>query len=246
MRALGGGALVLLVGATSALATASLWDRLFQREFRYAGTVEAREVNVPARVSSAIAKVAVDEGDAVKKGHALVELDCEDYKLAASIADRDFRRSEQLYKSGSMPFDAYDRNRNKRDLASLNIDWCAIASPINGVVLARLHEPGEWASPGLALMTLADLDELYAYVYVPQTLLHKLRPGDQVSAYLPEAGDAARRGRIAFVRPEAEFTPKNVQTREERTRLVFGVKILLENADRVLKPGMPIEIVLAK
>jgi hypothetical protein len=114
------------------------------------------------------------------------------------------------------------------------------------VVLARLREPGEWASPGLQLMTLADLSSVYAYIYVAQDVLHTLKPGQELEAFLPEAGDQPRQARIAFIRPEAEFTPKNVQTREERTRLVFGVKVALENSDGKLKPGMPIEVRLPR
>jgi HlyD family secretion protein len=87
---------------------------------------------------------------------------------------------------------------------------------------------------------------VYAYFYIPQKVLYKLKPGQEVQAFLPEAGDQPRRARVAFIRPEAEFTPKNVQTREERERLVYGVKVLLDNADQALKPGMPVEAELPR
>jgi HlyD family secretion protein len=169
-------------------------------------------------------------------------LGCEDLKLAADIAGRDFARSERLYKEGSTPLETFDRDRNRRDATALSVSWCRIDSPIHGTVLARLHEPGEWASPGVNLLTLADLDSVYAYIYVPQTVLYTLKPGQELQAFLPEAGDKPRGARVAFIRPEAEFTPKNVQTREERTRLVYGVKVHLDNADQMLKPGMPVEL----
>jgi HlyD family secretion protein len=213
-------------------------------DFRYAGTVEATDVDLSPRISSQISTVTVHEGDVVKAGQPLIELGCEDLKLAADIASRDFSRSERLYKEGSTPFETFDRDRNRRDATALSVSWCRIPSPIDGTVLARLHEPGEWASPGVKLMTLADMDQVYAYAYVPQTVLHLIKPGDKVRAFLPESKEGPRAGTVAFIRPEAEFTPKNVQTREERTRLVYGVKVMLENADRVLKPGMPIEIEL--
>ena len=238
------GALLMIAGALAVLAVVVMWSTVTQKDFRYAGTVEATEVNVPARVSSTISTVTVQEGDFVRKGQVLVKLGCEDLKLDANIAERDFQRNEKLYKMGSASFEIYDRSLSRRDLTALNVEWCAIYSPINGVVLARLHEPGEWVGPGRPLLMLADMDELYVYVYVPQAVLHTLTPGDAVSAHLPEAGDASRKGRIAFIRPQAEFTPKNVQTRDERTRLVYGVKIYLDNADRALKPGMPIEVLL--
>lgn len=235
----------LLIPAAALLALLG-WKLSQRREFRYAGTVEATDVSLSPRISSTISTMTVQEGDQVRQGQLLVELGCEDLKLAASIADRDFKRDERLNKEGSTPFETFDRSRNRRDDAALKVDWCKIASPINGTVLARLHEPGEWASPGVNLLTLADLGSVYVYIYVPQTELFRLKPGQSLQAFLPEAGDAARGGRIAFIRPEAEFTPKNVQTREERARLVFGVKVMLDNADGLLKPGMPIEIRLPR
>ncbi|MBI3550419.1 MAG: efflux RND transporter periplasmic adaptor subunit [Elusimicrobia bacterium] len=234
-------ALLLIVGI-AALGVATYWDRFVKEDFRYTGTVEATFVDLPSRVSSTISTMTVQEGDSVSKGQMLVELGCEDLKLDASIAERDFKRNDRLLRAGSAPYELYDKSRTRRDLTALNVEWCRIASPINGVVLARVKEPGEWAAPGVSLLTLADLDDLYAYAYVPQSVLYRLKPGDAVTARLPEAGDLARRGRIAFIRPEAEFTPRNVQTRKERTRLVYAVKIHLDNQDRILKPGMPIEI----
>ncbi|TBR17665.1 HlyD family efflux transporter periplasmic adaptor subunit [bacterium] len=231
--------------AAAALALAfAAWSRLKDRDFRYAGTVEATEVSLSPRLSSTIAKVAVREGDAVQAGQVLVELACEDVRLAADIAQREFKRSEQLYKEGAAPFEAFDRDRNRRDDTALKLSWCRVESPLAGTVLARLHEPGELVAPGTKLLTLADLAGVYAYVFVPQGELHRLKPGAEVQAFLPEAGREARRGRIAFIRPQAEFTPKNVQTREERTRLVYGVKVELDNADGALKPGMPVEVLL--
>lgn len=222
------------------------WTWLKGRDFRYAGTVEATEVSLSPRISSTISTVTVQEGDSVVRGQALVELGCEDLRLAASIAERDFARSERLYKDGATPFEAYDRTKTRRDDAALKVAWCRVDSPIDGTVLARVKEPGEWASPGVKLLTLADLAGVYAFVFVPQTELYKLKPGQEVQAFLPEAGGAPRKGRVAFVRAQAEFTPKNVQTREERTRLVYGVKIALDNADGVLKPGMPVEVRLPR
>jgi HlyD family secretion protein len=235
--------LVLLAAVAAAFVAWKFYSRV---PLRYAGTVEATDVDLSPRVSSTISTVTVHEGDTVVPGQTLVELGCEDLKLAATIAASDFARSEKLYKEGSTPFETFDRDRNKRDATALPVSWCKIASPIGGTVLARLHEPGEWVSPGVKILTLADLGGVYAYAYVPQDVLYKLKPGAEVSAYLPEAGDHPRRGTIAFIRPDAEFTPKNVQTRAERTRLVFGVKVALDNADGLLKPGMPIEIELPR
>ncbi|OGS39791.1 MAG: hypothetical protein A2506_05225, partial [Elusimicrobia bacterium RIFOXYD12_FULL_66_9] len=194
------------------------WRHFHNGEFRYAGTVEATEVTLSPRISSTLSSVAVREGEEVEKGQVLIELGCEDLRLDAGIAQREFARAESLYKAGATPLEAFDRARNRRDDTALKVSWCRIESPIDGTVLARLHEPGEWAAPGVKLLTLADLGGVYAFVYVPQSELYRLKPGAEVLAFLPEAGDAPRKGRIASIRAQAEFTPKNVQTREERTR----------------------------
>jgi len=93
---------------------------------------------------------------------------------------------------------------------------------------------------------VADLSRVWAYLYVPEPLLAKLKPGMRVVGRLPEVGDRTFEGRLAHIREKAEFTPKNVQTREERTRLVYGVKVEFANPDRVLKPGMTIEVSLPR
>ena len=98
----------------------------------------------------------------------------------------------------------------------------------------------------MKLVTVADLSEVWAMVYVPQPLLAKLSPGQSVEAILPELPGRTLQGKIARIREQAEFTPKNVQTRQERTRLVFGVKIVFPNPERILKPGMTVEVRLPR
>ena len=175
----------------------------------------------------------------------MVRLSCEDIRLAADIAERDFKRAQRL-KDGSMTEEAYDRAKNKRDDAALKLDWCALQAPMDATVLSTYHEPGEAVSPGMKLLTLADLSEVWAVVYVPQPLLAKLSLDMEVEGVLPELPGKRFKGRVSHIHSEAEFTPKNVQTREERTRLVFGVKVRFPNPDRVLKPGMTVEVRLPR
>ena len=222
-----------------------LW-RLLGHEFLYAGTVEATEVDISARVASVISSVEVRESDTVRKGAVLVRLACEDIRLAADLAKANYRRAGELYKSGSMPQAEYDRIRYQNEDASVRESWCEIASPLAGTVLDIYHEPGELVGPGARLMTLADLSEVWCYVYVPQPVLARIKPGMAVTGLLPEVKGKKLPGYVARIREEAEFTPKNVQTREERTRLVYGVKVAFKNADGLLKPGMTIEVRLPK
>lgn len=216
----------------------------FNRPFRYAGTIEATKVDVPSRVLSVVTRVAVQEGDAVKQGQVLLTLACEDLHILANRAKADYDRVLMLRQVNAATAQEEDHLRAAWEDAKLRLSWCQVTSPLTGTVLTRYHEPGEQVGPGTRLFTLADLREVWAYIYVPQPLLAQLRLGMEVNGHLPELRDQAVPGRIVKISEEAEFTPKNVQTREERTRLVYGVKVLFKNPDGLLKPGMPIEIAL--
>ncbi len=220
----------------------TLWHLNRSSRFLYAGTVEATEVDIPSRVTSVLATVRVKEGDPVKKGQLLAELAGEDIKLAAEIAEKELQRAIPLRNSGSMNQESFDRIKYKRDDAVLRRSWCSVISPMDGTVLDTYFEAGEMVNPGATLMTLADLNDVWAVVYVPQSLISALSLGMTVEGYLPELDMRKLTGRVTHINSEAEFTPKNVQTRQERTRLVFGVKISFDNKDGLLKPGMTIEM----
>jgi HlyD family secretion protein len=213
-------------------------------DFRYSGTIEATETDLSARISGVIEAYGVREGDLVKKGAVIASLDCVDLRLAAGIAAEDFKRAEELYKGGSVSKESYDRLKYKRDDSALKVEWCSVKSPVSGRLLYAYREKGELVAPGTKLATVADLSEVWAYIYVPHDLLARIKPGLEVKGFLPEAGDQQFTGRISVIYSEAEFTPKNVQTRKERTRLVFAVKVSFPNADETLKPGMTIEVKL--
>jgi len=213
--------------------------------FLYAGTIEATKIDIPARVTSVISKLSVKEGDHLKKGQSLLTLACEDYKLAQEIATQDFTRADRLFKGGSQSKEAYDQMRNHKQEADLKVTWCDVSSTINGVVLNKYHEEGEMVTPGTRLFTLANLrEDIYAYIYVPQNLIAELKLGQKLQGILPELPGQNFEGTITQISDQAEFTPKNVQTREERTRLVYAIKVALNNSQETLKPGMTIEIKL--
>jgi len=114
-----------------------------------------------------------------------------------------------------------------------------LSAPRNGIITDRAANPGELAIPGATLMNLGDLDQVTLTVYIPETQIGRVRVGQaarvEVDAYPSEVFE----GTVTFIAPEAEFTPKNVQTEEERVNLVFAIKITLDNPDHRLKPGMP-------
>ena len=114
-----------------------------------------------------------------------------------------------------------------------------IASPITGVVTEKLSEQGELIARGGGLVVVTDLANAWLNVYVSETDLARIRL-DQEATVVTDDGQT-RKGRVSFVSSQAEFTPKNVQTRDERVKLVYKVKVALDNADGLFKPGMPAE-----
>ena len=214
---------------------------LFRSDFSYAGTVEVTKVDIPARVSSVISEFPVKEGQIVTKGQSLVKLDCEEIRLGYDLARKNYDRAVRLYRGGSIAQESYDQIKNRKDEIETRFKWCEVAAPIQGTVLTTYFEPGEMVLPGAKLLTLGDLSEVYAYFYLPHDRISPLKMDQKVSARLPEMDDKKFSGVIAYINPEAEFTPKNVQTRDERTRLVYAVKIRFENPEGILKPGMTLE-----
>lgn len=115
---------------------------------------------------------------------------------------------------------------------------CTVTIPATGFVTLRNREEGEYVTPGAPLATLSLLDEVWLSVYIPETRLGKVKLGQ--SARVRIDGDPKEYpGTVTFVAGEAEFTPRNVQTPEERAKLVYRVKITLPNPQGVFKPGMP-------
>lgn len=229
--------LIAVVGTT-------IWMLTHRKNFLYAGTIEATDVDISPQLSAVISDVLVKEGESVQKGQTLVTLDGKDFRLAYEIAESDFKRGTKLRSSGSMPEEVFERLRFKRDDAKIRVDWLTITSPLDGVVLNRYREPGELVNPAMKLLTVANLSEVWAYVYVPQPMLAKLSLGMELTGYLPELNMKEVPGKIIQIRDQAEFTPKNVQTREERTRLVYGIKVAFANPEKILKPGMTVEVKL--
>jgi multidrug resistance efflux pump len=127
---------------------------------------------------------------------------------------------------------------------TVQLDKLTLDAPITGLVLARPVHVGEVALPGAPLMTLADLTLVTLTIYVPEDQLGKVQIGQPVSVTVDAYPDRTFDGAVTFVASEAEFTPKNVQTREERVNMVFAVKVEVPNPDHALKPGMPADALL--
>ncbi len=119
-----------------------------------------------------------------------------------------------------------------------------VKAPVAGTITAKLVDTGEMVAARTAVAVISDLDNAWANVYVDEPLVPTLTLG-QAATIVTDAGHRIP-GRITYISPRAEFTPRNVQTADERSKLVYRIKITVDNREGILKPGMPVEADLAK
>jgi HlyD family secretion protein len=119
-----------------------------------------------------------------------------------------------------------------------------VLSPLGGIVTSTFVEPGEMVAPRAPIVVVTDLDKAWANVYVDEPLVPTLRIG-QAATVITDAGQRIA-GTITFISPRAEFTPRNVQTAEERSKLVYRIKVSADNREGILKVGMPVEVELTQ
>jgi HlyD family secretion protein len=115
-----------------------------------------------------------------------------------------------------------------------------VRAPIEGIVSERLLDPGEMAAPRAPIAVLTDLDHAWAEVFVDEPQIPRIRVG-QAATVFTDAGGPGIAGKVSFIASKAEFTPRNVQTADDRSKLVYRVKIAVDNRQGVLKQGMPVE-----
>jgi membrane fusion protein YbhG len=306
------------------------------------GVVEGVDVNATSRISARITKVNVREGDVVRQGDVLVELDCTEgqatlSQLKARLAEEqsshraaqsnatsasqnasgasenvaaaksqidvlkaqeelarvDLARTEELVKRGALAPSALDEARSKElsvqsqiaeqhavesmiknqagalrasgteadsktmaaedsvDAAraavagaEVTVSECKLLAPRDAMVVSRNFEPGEAVQPGTNVLSMTDLTEARTRFYLPNAELAAAAPGRKVRLVADAYPGQSFEGTIFYVSPRAEFTPRNVQTREDRERLVYSVEVRIPNADMRLRSGMPVEVAI--
>ncbi len=124
-------------------------------------------------------------------------------------------------------------------ILQIQLDKMSLRSPLSGLVSSRSIHVGETASAGATLMTVANLEEVKLTVYIPENRYGRIQLGQEVDVAVDSFPGQVYEGEVVYISSEAEFTPRNVQTEEERVNTVFAVKILIPNPDHDLKPGMP-------
>ena len=179
------------------------------------------------------------------------EISAQDRDLAATA----LKRSEATFASAQQRYNEAVEGSRKEDIAisranlsqakaslglsRINASYTTLRAPAAGVITVRQAELGEVAQPGSPVVTLADLDHIWLRAYIAETDLGKIHWGQQATITTDTYPGKQYRGRISFISPDAEFTPKSVQTYAERVTLVYRIKIDIDNPNHELKPGMP-------
>ncbi|MFA3783579.1 HlyD family secretion protein [Melioribacteraceae bacterium 4301-Me] len=171
------------------------------------------------------------------------------YKLALAQLTSAEENLKKL-KNFARPEDIKQAEANlKRQLAAVSllekqIRDSYVQSPINGIIVKKYFEAGETVTMLSSLFKVSDLSTVKLTIYIPENELGKIKLGQHADVYSDTYPNKKYAGTIVFISPEAEFTPKNIQTKDERTKLVFAVKIEIKNPELELKAGMPADAVI--
>lgn len=138
----------------------------------------------------------------------------------------------------------WEQARSLLAVAEDDFEECCLFAPFDGFVTVKDIEEGEYVQPGTPVITLARLDHVWVKTYVPETQMGRVQLGQAADVYTDSFPGKAYVGTVTYISPEAEFTPKNVQTKEERVKLVYRIKVSLENPNQELKAGMPVDVIL--
>jgi HlyD family secretion protein len=195
----------------------------------------------------------IDEGSDVVTGEVLAEVEKQDYRAQLDnararykLARNEYLRNQQMYATQAISADQLDNARANFEaaaasltLAENNLSYTSIAAPIKGSILSKAVEYGELVVPGSPIATMANLDEVKLYLYVGETQVGKLKYGGKVKVTVDSLPGKDFWGWVSYISNKEEFTPKPVQTKEERTTYVYKVKVIVPNPNHDLKPGMP-------
>ena len=127
--------------------------------------------------------------------------------------------------------------------SQIALEDITIYSPLDGLILTKNFEPGEYVNAGTAIATVADMNDCWVKIYVPSADLGKIKIGESVEVMIDAFPDRIFTGHITEISDTAEYTPRQSITKSERTNMVFAVKVAVDNEEMILKPGMPADVI---
>jgi HlyD family secretion protein len=184
--------------------------------------IRARPLELQAQVHAAEAESAAAEAAMVASQAALDELEAGPTAEEVAVAQGQLHQAQAALA-----------------IIDAQLTQLTLMSPIDGLVASRSAHVGATAAPGISLLAVADLDPVTLVVYIPENWVGRVRIGQLAEVTVDSFPDRVFPGRVSAIASEAEFTPRSVQTQEERVNLVFAVEIVIPNPEQALKPGMP-------
>ena len=239
------------------------------------GHIEIRQVDLSFLAGGQVTKLLKEEGDIVKKGELIATLDSRDYEANynKAIADVErtlalkndalekYNRNEPLGKAGAVSeqdvetlFNNKNRTQAEYKLSEANktyaknqLDYTKLYSPVDGIIMVRVIEPGSNVAKGQPVYTMAKTNPVWVRAYVNEKDLGNIKYGQRVNVYTdtvnPQTGKKREyKGQIGYISPVAEFTPKTVQSTDTRTDLVYRIRVYIYDIDEFLRQGMPVTI----
>lgn len=236
------------------------------------GNVDVRQVDIAFRVAGQVEELYFEEGDLVEKGKLMARMVETPYTSLLSEARANLqaikanlenaeillKRRQELIDSGGVSTESLDdalANRNalqenyasakaSLEVAEDNLSYTKAYAPTEGIVLTRIREPGSVVNPGDSVFTLSITSPVWVRAYVSEPDLGKIYYGMDAEIHTDTEEAPVYSGKIGFISPVSEFTPKTVQTTQLRTDLVYRVRIYVDNPDKILKQGMPVTVKL--
>lgn len=234
------------------------------------GNVDVRLVDISFRVAGKVEEVCFEEGDFVERGALLARLDQTPYNSKVEMAAANlgrvfvslknaetlFHRRQELIGVGGVSVEDLDNAKSSFDQLFANwiqakaelkveedyLKYTEVFAPTDGVILTRVREPGSVVNPSEPILTLSIVSPVWVRAYVNEKELGKIAYGMKAEVVTDTKGAPHYEGKIGFISPIAEFTPKTVETADLRTDLVYRVRIYVDNPDWRLKQGMPVTV----
>ena len=217
------------------------------------GTIEATQIAITPQTTGRIISAPAEEGAAVKAGDVLYRLDPSQLQLQIDSAKAGVQAAKSNYHhvkkdSNSTSADKaaakaqYEQAVIAWRMARVQLGYTTIESPEDGVLSSIAQRVGENAVPGTTLAMLSQLQHLTVTIYVPENRIGEVKIGQ--TGTISTDSTKSYSGRVSYISSQAEFTPASIETKDQRVKLVYQVKLDITDADSSLKPGMPADVVL--
>ncbi len=216
---------------------------------------QAREIYNQASANLALAETDKKRMEALYEGRSISKKQLDDAMLRYDVSASQFNAAKQnlsKVENIARPEEIAQAKGNLEkaeagiELLKKSIRDCYVVSPIDGIIVKRFVEQGETVGMMSSLFKVSNLSRVEVVIYVSEKSLPEIKLNQTAEITTDGEPDKVRTGKVIFISPEAEFTPKNIQTKEERTKQVFAVKIAIDNQDGALKTGLPVDVKIKK